>query len=282
MRSRQFGEFSNILAQARGLGEFEATRLFNLIEAVGNAAGNDAAYNALIEEVAELVSERTGEAEGALVLLKRAQQLDFGNHFEMIRLLGKAARQLTKKEHAEKLIEALQLLTRAYRSAGLLWASRATCIFAAASIAIEGEADSQIDVAIVPTIEFMAWIALQLRHLPDFLEAIQLLNGCLKALPLAEESMKLLKDRLVTLDMALGSYFLNFQADELRQVAGIPDILRIRSGSSPHVSHCFTPLVMRTCFAVTGHCRLESPVRLCKRWSRGSLASRSPTTSGVR
>ena len=87
---------------------------------------------------------------------------------KIIHLLGKAARQLAKKEYAEKLIEALQPLSLAYRSAGLLWASRATCIFAAASIAIEGEADSQIDVAIVPTIELMAWVALELRHLPDF------------------------------------------------------------------------------------------------------------------
>ena len=218
-------EFSNILAQARGLGEFEATRLVNLIEAVGNAAGNDPAYNVLIEEVADFICERTGEAEGALILLKRAQKLDFGSHFEMIRLLGKAARQLTKKEYAEKLIEALQLLSLAYRSAGLLWASRATCIFAAASIAIEGEADSQIDVAIIPTIELMAWTALELRHLPDFLEAVQVLNGCLKALPLAEESKELLKDRLVAFDMALGSHFLNFLPDELRQVEGLPNIL---------------------------------------------------------
>ena len=218
-------EFSKILVEARGLGEFEATRLVNLIDAVGNAAGNDPAYNSLIEEVANFVSERTGEAEGALVLLKRAQKLDFDNHFEMIRLLGKAAHQLTKKEYAEKLIEALQLLSLAYRSAGLLWAARATCIFAAASIAIEGEADSQIDVAIVPTIQLMAWTMLQLRHLPDFLEAIQLLNGCLKVLPLTEESRELLEDRLLTFDMALGSYFLNFQPDELRQVEGLPNVL---------------------------------------------------------
>jgi hypothetical protein len=52
-----------------------------------------------------------------------AQQLDFEDNFEIIRLLGKAARQLTKKEYADSLIEALQLLTFAYRSAGLLWAA---------------------------------------------------------------------------------------------------------------------------------------------------------------
>ena len=31
----------------------------------------------------------------------------------------------------------------------------------------------------------MAWVALELRYLPDFLEAIKLLNGRLKALPLS-------------------------------------------------------------------------------------------------
>jgi hypothetical protein len=218
-------EFSEILAQARGLGEFEATRLVDLIETVGDAAGNDPTYNALIEEAADFISERTGEAEGALVLLKRAKKLDFDNHFEMIRLLGKAAHRLAKKEYAEQLIEALQLLSLAYRSAGLLWASRATGIFAAASIVIEGEADSYIDVGIVPTLGLMAWTTLQLRHLPDFLEAIQLLNGCLRALPLAEESVELLKDQLMTFDMALGSYFLNFRPEELHQVDGLPDVL---------------------------------------------------------
>ncbi len=161
-------EFSEILSQARVPGEFDATRLLNLIEAVGKPAGNDPAYNVLIEEVAAFLNERTGEAEGALVLLKRAQKFDFDNHFEMTRLLGKAARRLTKKEYAEKLINALQQLSLAYRSAGLHWATLATCIFAAASIAIDGEADSQIDLAIVPTIELIAWVALELRYRPDF------------------------------------------------------------------------------------------------------------------
>lgn len=218
-------EFSKILAKAPGLGEFEATRLVNLIEVVGNAAGNDPAYNTLIEEVSDFVRDRTGEAEGALVLLKRAQKLGFDNHFEMIRLLGKAARLLAKKEYAEKLIEALQLLSLAYRSAGLLWAARATLIFGAASIVVEGEADSTLDVAIVPTLQFMAWTVLELRHLPDFLATIQLLNGCLKTLPLDEASQQRLKEELNTFDIALGSCILNFHSDELRQVEDLPDIL---------------------------------------------------------
>ena len=44
-----------------------------------------------------------------LVLLKRVEQLNFEDHFEMIRLLGTAARQLAKKEHADSLIDAMRL-----------------------------------------------------------------------------------------------------------------------------------------------------------------------------
>jgi hypothetical protein len=44
-------------------------------------------------------------------------------------------------------------------------------------------------------------------------------------LPLAEESKVLLGNRLTTFDMALGSYILNFQPEELREVEGLPDVL---------------------------------------------------------
>lgn len=163
-----------------------------MIEVFGLVAGKDSSYVQLVDEVAAFVSERTGEAQGALVLLKRAQQLDFEDNFEIIRLLGKAARQLTKKEYADSLIEALQLLTFAYRSAGLLWAARATCIFAMASMFIEAEEDSDLSASIVPMVMALAWIAVELRHLPDALEAVRLVRGCTAMLPLDDSS----KDRI--------------------------------------------------------------------------------------
>ncbi|WP_287849687.1 hypothetical protein [Acidiphilium sp.] len=143
----------------------------------------------------------------------------------MIHLLGRAARQLTKKEYADQLIEATHLLALAYRSAGLLWAARASCIFAMASISIESEDDSELRVEIVPTVQLWAWITLELRHLPDFLEAIQLLNGMLKALPLADESKALLTKRLKDFDLAFASQILNFTAEELKQMERMPAVL---------------------------------------------------------
>jgi hypothetical protein len=218
-------QFSALLEEGKGLGEFGAMRVVKFIEVAGPVAGNDPNYDRLVEQVAELVAARTSEGEGALVRLKRAKQLDFDRHFDMIRLLGRAARQLTKKEYADQLIEATYLLALAYRSAGLLWAARANCIFAMAAISIESEDESELRVEIVPTVQLWAWITLELRHLPDFLEAIQLLNGLLEALPLADKSKTLLRERLGDLDHAFASQVLSFTAEELKQIERIPAVL---------------------------------------------------------
>lgn len=218
-------QFSEVVKQAKGLGEFSAERLTKMVEVFGNIAGKDPSYARLVDDLAAFVSERTGEAQGALVLLKRAQQLDFEDNFEMIRLLGKAARQLTKKEYADSLIEALQLLSLAYRSAGLLWAARASCIFAMASMFIEAEEDSDLPASIVPTVMLLAWIAVELRHLPDALEAIRLVRGCAAELPLDDASKERVAKRLMEFDLIFGSQVLNFSSAELQQAVQLPDVL---------------------------------------------------------
>lgn len=218
-------DFAAILEKASGLGEFKADRLVSMIEVAGQIAENDPAYNDLVEKMAEFVANRKSEAEGALILLKRAQQLDFSNNFDMIRLLGKAAIGLTKKEYSDHLIEALQLLTLAYRSAGMLWAARASCFFLAASLVMEGEEESHLPVSFVPTMKIWAWLALELRHLPDFLFAIQLLNGTLAALPLTEESKAKVSEDLRELDVALSCLFLNLDETDLRKLEEVPDVL---------------------------------------------------------
>lgn len=218
-------QFSEVVQQAKGLGEFSAERLTKMIEVFGNIAGKDPGYAQLVDDVAEFVSGRTGEAQGALVLLKRAQQLNLEDNFEIIRLLGKAARQLTKKEYADSLIEALQLLSIAYRSAGLLWAARASCIFAMASIFIEAEESSDLPASIVPTVKLLAWIAVELRHLPDALESIRLVRGCAVKLPLDDSSKERFVESLTEFDLILGSQILNFRSEEFQQVVKLPDVL---------------------------------------------------------
>jgi tetratricopeptide (TPR) repeat protein len=218
-------EYGDVLERARGLGEFDAESLVRLIEVAGEVAGNDPAYNNLVEKLADFVSARRSEAEGALILLKRARKLDFADKLDMIRWLGKAAVGLSKREYTEELIEALQLLTLAYRSAGLLWASRASCIFALATIVIEAN-EGELPVSIVATTKLWAWNALQLSHLPDLLSALQLMNGLVVTLPLSEASKAKVESDIRELDLGLGCLFLNLGEAEIRQLEGVPDILK--------------------------------------------------------
>jgi hypothetical protein len=218
-------DYAGVVNRAAGLGEFKAERLVSMIEVAGQVAGNDPAYNELVEKLADFVSKRKSEAEGALILLKRAKQLDFADRIDMIRLLGKAAYGLSKKEHNSALIEALHLLMLAYRSAGLFWAARATCLMAAATIAIEGEEDSIIPVNIVPTTKVWAWIALSLRHLPDLILTFELLTNMLGALPLTEDSKTEVHDDIRELEYALACIILNLDDAELNALQSLPDIL---------------------------------------------------------
>ena len=218
-------KFSEVVDQAKGLGEFPVDFLKQMVEVFGNIAAKDPGYASLVDRLSDFVSERTSEANGALVLLKRAQQLDLEDNLEMIRLLGKAGLHLAKKEYSGSLIEAMKLLSIAYRSAGLLWAARACCIFTLATIFIEAEEDSDLPASVIPTFILLGWIALELRHLPDLLEVIHLVQGCAAMIPLTDDSKKLFEKRLQEFDLALSSQILNFTPAELKQSESLPNIL---------------------------------------------------------
>lgn len=68
-----WNNYSTLLEKAEGLGEYGAERLVKMIEIAGCITSNDPTYNRLIEKVANFISKRKSEAEGSLVLLRRAQ-----------------------------------------------------------------------------------------------------------------------------------------------------------------------------------------------------------------
>jgi hypothetical protein len=218
--------YSDIIDEVAGLGEFPAERLATMVELAGNVAGNETEYNALVEKLAEFVGQRESEGQGGVILLTRTEQLDIeDSSLEIIRLAGRATHRLTKKEYSLELVRALQLLAVGYRSAGLLWAARASCIFVAATLIIEAEEDSQLPVTLVPTMKIWAWISLELGHLPDLLLAIQMLNALRSTLPLTEESKQKATDDLQELDVALGSVLLNMPDTDLEKLEYLPDLL---------------------------------------------------------
>lgn len=219
-------EFSDVLLEAEGLGEFEGSRLVQMIQVFGEVAGNDRGYRDLVDQASEFVGKRTSEGEGALILLRRAKQLaDAEQSMEMIRLLGKAGRRLSKKEYAEQFIEAMTLLAIAYRSAGLLWAARAAFTTAVASLFIEGDESGSVPATVFPTLMVGAWIAVELKHFPEALEAVQIARGCLSSLRFSEESAKAAQERLRDFDGVLACQIINLGETDLAELRTAPDIL---------------------------------------------------------
>lgn len=218
-------QFSDVLVKAEGMGEFDVSRLTRLVEVFGQVAGKDRGYRDLVDQVSEFVTKRTGESAGALVLLKRAGQLDFDENMEMIRLLGKAARLLTKKEHADDLVNAQAQLSLGYRSAGLLWAARASCTSAAATLFIEGDEEGELSPTVFPLLMNAAWQAVELRHLPEVLQIIQIARGCLSSLPYDEASLKRAGEQLQDFDLIFSCQLANLPAAEVPRLEMLPDIL---------------------------------------------------------
>lgn len=233
-------ELGSILDQASGLAEFDADRLVRLIDVASMPAGRDPTYRAVAERLADFVASRASDAEGALLLLRQALRLDDDERCERIRLLGRAAVRLAKREHAEQLIEAHQHLAIAYRGADLLWAARSSIIMAAAGLAAEGEEQSELPVGFVPTVKIWAWIALQLRLVPELLLAMRLLNMSLATLPLDDASKARVAEGVQELDAAFASNILNMTDNEVRLLSRLPDALESAVMPMSHTALLYT------------------------------------------
>ena len=218
-------EFADILDRARGLSEFDADALVELITNVAQVAGNDTGYNALVEKTAAFVAERKSAAEGARLLVQRAKQLDSGQHFECIRLLGKATPKLGGKEYADELIDALPYLALAYRAAGLFCAARAVCLMTVALTITRYEEDSELSPLTIWIVDLWAWLSLQLRHIPDLLSAINLLGVVASISQLSEESSTRLYDKRQSIELAFACHLLNCSDDDIATLDQLPDAL---------------------------------------------------------
>jgi hypothetical protein len=219
-------QLSEVVAKAEGLSEYRPFRLEGLLELFGRSAGNDDAYNRLVEDVAAFISKRTGDARGGLILLKRANQLDIQeDRLDVIRLLGRATRQLAQREHVESFIEAAYGLAVAYRGAGMLWAARAAAMFSVATVFAETERESDAPISIVPTLMLLGQIDAELRLLPELLDVVRLIRGCRAILPLDEPSQARVDERLTALDGLVAASLLRTTLVERSALADLPDVL---------------------------------------------------------
>lgn len=194
-----------ILDDSNGLIEFDPNVIADYLEVFGQAKQYDEEFDKLVEHCAEILGKREGEISEGKRLLKRAEQLSFDEPCELIRIAGKASIKLTKAEANSELIRALFLLGSAYRSIGLLWAARASYLYAISICFSEIVETNKIRIEIIPITKYWAWTCCELRKIPEFIEAYETL-GILGALAdLQDSSNETLQNDLTKLDCALAS-----------------------------------------------------------------------------
>lgn len=217
-----WSKLAELVDAVGGLGEFDVDNLVRLADVMGGVAGNDPSYAALVDKVAAFVEDRTGEIAGAMILLRRARQINFTDLMEMIRLLGKAAVKLAKREHNDSLIEATQLLAVAYKGVGLNWAARAACIFSCAAVFVDVETEHEVPPSLVPTLVMLTWTCVELKHVPDVILTGRLLNYVLAQVPLSDAAVASLSDVVQQIDLAFAGTILKMQRSEFESMTCLP------------------------------------------------------------
>ena len=220
-----WARFSDILEKAKSLAEFDADGLVKLIKSLAQIAGNNTEYNALIEKTAVFVKDRVGEAEAARMLIERAKQLEPSETLECIRLIGKAIPYLTKGELSDDLVEPLGLLALAYRQAEVYWAARSTCLMAIATITTQIDEDGVVSPLTVWAIEVWAWTSVQLRHFPDLLCAVRLLDAVSTEGLLSEKGLEAIARKREAIETALAACFVHLADDDIARLDNLADCL---------------------------------------------------------
>jgi hypothetical protein len=160
-----------------------------------------------------------------MLLDRGLQKFEKGQHYETIKLLGRAQSKLIKHECQEDLIFCLIVCAKAYEGVGLLWAAHAN-LLSAASIGLskfgdDGIASNQAHYCIIRLI----WTELQLGRIPQILTYMQFATMLAQHLKLSEEILKNYSEQLKNQDGILGMLMLRASIAQLQVLNKLPKTL---------------------------------------------------------
>ncbi|MEG4035246.1 hypothetical protein QUA03_15600 [Microcoleus sp. S36b_A4] len=224
---RIFSEFRKVFEEGKGLVNFHVTPLIKILMELGEYLPDDPGFDELFECMLLLSQERESRATSGRMLLTRGnQKLISGNHYEAIRLLGRAQHDLAMRECRGELIAALALCASAYESAGLLWAARSNMLLAASQAFNQYWEDGTITIQAFACLQRLIWIELQLGQIPITLTWIENVTAIAQVLGFEEETQeRFLKEREAQ-DRVLGILLLKTTFKDLHWLESIPEILK--------------------------------------------------------
>ncbi len=221
-----FAEFQAVFEQSKGLIDFPARELVDLVMEFGEVFPLSDAFDEIFEAVLAFAQERDTQATAGRMLLRRGmQKLEHDQPYEAIRLLGRAQQHLAIRECRGELVTALALCARAYEAAGLLWAARGSMLFATSQALREFWEEGAVTRQAYACLRRLSWLELQLGRVPCALAWIETAALLSQTIKLDEGEQEALHNEWMNLDFTFGFLLLKIEFFDVKNVTRLAAIL---------------------------------------------------------
>ncbi len=220
------GQFRTILKKSKGLIDFPARELVDLLMELGEAIPLNDTFDEVFEATLGLAQERDSSATAGRMLLRRGmQKLEHNQPYEAVRLLGRAQPRLAFRECRGELVTAFALCARAYEAAGLLWAARASMLFATGQALKEFNEEGVFTRQAYACLRRLTWIELQLCRVPCALAWIETAAIFRRTIKLSATHQEAFRNEWLHIDFTLGVLLLRTEFFNLKDLIRLPVVL---------------------------------------------------------
>jgi hypothetical protein len=215
-------EFQTIFVESKGLVNFPARDLIDLVMELGEVFPFNNAFDKIFEDVLTVAQERDSSATAGRMLLRRGmQKLDHDQPYEAIRLLGRAQQHLTLRECNDELVTTLALCAQAYEAAGLLWAARASMLLATSQALMEFSEEGTVTRQAFACLRRLTWLELQLGRVSCVLAWVESTVLFSHTIKLNTQEREALHSEWMHVDLTLGLLLLKTEFFDLKHVTNL-------------------------------------------------------------
>jgi len=227
-------ELPNIFEASRGMIEFPTGRFIDLLAEISDLFPLNPNFDEVFEFALEIAQARESKATAGRMLLKRGlQKLEHNQPYEAIRFLGRAQQALALRECREDLVTAFAACAQAYEQAGLLWAARASMLFATKQALNEFHDEGVFTRQAQGCLLRLSWLELQLGRVPSALSWIETTALLHPTIALDDDEKATFKDQWIHLDFTTGVLLLRTELFDLKRLTRLAPALE---QLNPHFS----------------------------------------------
>lgn len=217
-----FVKIKKIVEKSQSLIGYPFEKIFDLFNKMDDVFDEVVEYEDLMDFLIENSSKRDGEIQGSIKYLKRGfKRLEAGKPFQAIKLIGKALSGLYKEETNDAIIIGLRAMSSAYEAIGLVWAARASSLFASSLLIDDFWKFDHVSEQQVKSFIRLCWLELKLGRLGQALQWYELANVIQYRL-----GKQIISDEeCINLDGFISHLLLNARLNSLKNLENIPNVL---------------------------------------------------------